>query len=96
MSFEPNGVSRADYDRLERELREARDIIAHRDAGIYDLHTKYLDALARAEAAEKDAARYRWMRNNPDWDSPIVKLGYDEYTVAQGNELDAAIDEAMK
>lgn len=42
----------------------------------------------------KDAERYRWLREN-DWDSPIVKLGYDEYHTLKGDALDEAIDAAI-
>lgn len=49
-----------------------------------------------SEADQRDAARYRWLRSAGEWDSPIVKLGYDDYEVAQGEELDAAIDAAMQ
>ena len=56
---------------------------------------------ARAVLAElagelRDAERYRWMRTAKEWDSPIVVLGYSDYEVAQGKELDKAIDEARR
>lgn len=51
--------------------------------------------LDRPTGVLKDAERYRWMRAN-DWDSPIVKLDYDDYHTLKGEALDAAIDEAMK
>lgn len=41
-----------------------------------------------------DAERYRWLRTSEYWDWPIVVLGYSDYKVAQGEELDKAIDEA--
>jgi hypothetical protein len=53
------------------------------------------DCRRERAALKKDAERYRWMREN-DWDSPIVKLGYDDYDTLKGAELDAAVDEAMK
>jgi hypothetical protein len=43
----------------------------------------------------KDAERYQWLRSHDDWDRPIVKLYDGDYDVANGEELDAAIDAAM-
>lgn len=45
-------------------------------------------ALARAEAAEKDAARYRWLRDLPEG-SPHEQIGN-----FPGDTWDAAIDAA--
>lgn len=42
----------------------------------------------------KDAARYRWMRAH-EWNHPVVKLGYDDWVNAQGEELDTAVDKQM-
>lgn len=42
---------------------------------------------------KRDAERYRWMREN-DWDSPIIRLDYDDYENAKGEKLDTAVDAA--
>lgn len=52
------------------------------------------DTLAEIAEIERLALRYCWLRAN-DWDSPIIKLGYDEYQNAKGAELDAAVDAAL-
>ena len=57
---------------------------------------------AKAEAAERDAERYRWLRTNPDWETyrlgtPIVFVTCNEEALpAQEGELDIAVDAAMK
>lgn len=67
------------------------------------------DLIARLRAAEKDAARYRWLRN-PAQDVAMVldKVtghvpvdsfgagGYATYEYRAGEELDQAIDTAME
>jgi len=54
--------------------------------------------LARFDAAEKDAARYRWLRHG-DNDEDIIAYADDADPFSwlpRNKELDAAIDEAMK
>ena len=65
-------------------------------------------ALARAEAAERDAARYRWLRNESlhrlirgpicidadTWGEPVMACG--KHITLDGATLDAAIDAAME
>ena len=68
-----------------------------------------LELLDRLDKAEKDAERYRWLRDKADYLRPPegspqvlitdefgepISLGRDAYP--QGNELDAAIDAAME
>ena len=49
--------------------------------------------LDRLEAAEKDAARYRWLRDGNDHkDNPAMQIAINSY----GCEWDEAIDAAMK
>lgn len=50
--------------------------------------------LGRLEAAEKDAARYRWIRDS-DWNQLTHPDVWTQVTNEYG-ELDAAIDAAMK
>lgn len=67
------------------------------------LARQVLQLIERLEAAEKDATRYRWLRN-PDQDvgnvidkrigTPHDITGVWEYRA--GDELDNAIDAAMK
>ena len=50
------------------------------------------------EAAEKDAARYRWLRSraNDWWDARIVRLyAGPDFDRLSGRDLDAAIDDAI-
>lgn len=57
---------------------------------------------ARCEAAEKDAVRYRWLREPRDEQQPIVTIArqnswgnwHDEPLWEE--ELDIAVDDAMK
>lgn len=51
-------------------------------------------ALVRIAALEKDAARYRWLRDSDHW--PAAFASHDAPEPMQGPELDAAIDAAMK
>lgn len=60
--------------------------------------TAVLELITRLEAAEKDAARYRWLRNDPPATLAVRKFPgetprgmYLDY-----ENLDEAIDEAMK
>lgn len=61
-------------------------------------------AIARAEAAEKDAARYRWLRKNVDWKprpddaQGVVYLVATMVSATYGDcdeQTDAAIDAAI-
>jgi len=57
-----------------------------------------LELLARLDAAEKDAARYRWLRHG-DNDEDIIAYADDADKFSwlpRNKELDAAIDAAMK
>lgn len=60
------------------------------------------ELITRLRQAEKDAARYRWLRDDAsglEMRAPLV-FNADEYgtssTVIDGEHLDVAIDEAMK
>jgi hypothetical protein len=48
------------------------------------------DARDKQAALEQDAVRYRWLRNNPDWETEMFLSGLTPV------EFDAAIDAAMK
>lgn len=63
---------------------------------------KALDGYAeRAEALERDAERYRWLRHG-DNDEPLLEFslearcGTDDVWLLRNEELDAAIDSALK
>lgn len=51
-----------------------------------------LDLMNRLASSEKDAARYRWLRESTHFDSMQHKL----YCLHYGERLDIAIDEAMQ
>lgn len=70
-----------------------------------------LDIIARLRQAEKDAARYRWLRDDAVFthdDAPLVLFtdhngdqmvfNFDgsSYSVLDGDVLDTAVDEAMQ
>ena len=58
---------------------------------------RILALISRLRAAERDAARYRWLRERGDacqWMN-IIRIDLDEF-VCQENALDLAIDTAMK
>lgn len=87
------GCARADDQMLCREVGVAME----RDA-----------LLARVAAAERDAGRYRWLRNESlhrlirgpicidadTWGEPVMACG--KHITLDGAELDAAIDAAQK
>lgn len=53
--------------------------------------------LDRLEAAEKDAARYRWLRDGNDHkNSPATQIAMHSYGLEWDAAIDAAIDAAMK
>lgn len=67
-----------------------------------------LDMLTRLRQAEKDAARYQWLRDESnlrgvegplvfltDADGEFIKNDYSCVICAEGDNLDSAIDEAM-
>lgn len=59
-------------------------------------HATIADMAKRLDAAERDAARYRWMREH-DWDYPIVTVRQTgDHSSLGVEELDAAIDAAMQ
>ena len=51
-----------------------------------------VELIARLRQAEKDAARYRWLRESTHFDSMQHKL----YCLHYGERLDRAIDEAIQ
>lgn len=73
-----------------RELAEKIDI----------LRTRLAESEARAVAAEANDRRYRWLRdpaNNESVSNLIAIYDYgDEALLMDGDDLDAAIDAAMK
>ena len=87
------GCARADDQMLCREV----GVAIERDA-----------LLARVEAAERDAGRYRWLRNESlhwlirapicidadTWGEPVMACG--KHITLDGATLDAAIDAAME
>ena len=67
-------------------------------AQIEQLQRELSAALARVEALEKDAARYRWLRDAPSHSAPtgsLVELWLFSRPTATAQAFDAAIDTAI-
>lgn len=95
-------------EQLERELRLAKVQIGNLDKlntdkaiGLGEKYREIADLRAKLEAAERDAARYRWLRSeaiNFGYDtkkeSPWVVFGSNASNCAPicGNQLDAELD----
>lgn len=54
--------------------------------------TEMIELITRLRQAEKDAERYRWLRESTHFDSMQHQL----YCLHYGERLDIAIDEAMQ
>lgn len=82
-------------DMLARiDAERKRDDDQHCDASYYA--SRYAEEKERADAAEQDAARYRWLRDVRN-DTSICLLQTALYTeVHSGDKLDSIIDAAMK
>ena len=59
-------------------------------ARIAELEAALADAIKRAEAAEKDAERYRWLKIN------ARRIDFAGLCVSDGAQLDARIDAAIR
>ena len=94
-----------DLDVIETEIDNA---IRH-DGGVALMQCSYVkELITRLRQAEKDAARYRWLRDeaaDADQTSPLVFMADecadivtdgDYQGIMFGKLLDAAIDEAMQ
>lgn len=81
----------AEIVRMNSELNELRCVVRY-------IRVDEVEALiSRLRAAERDAERYRWLRERGDacqWMN-IIRIDLDEF-VCQDNALDTAIDTAMK
>ena len=74
-------------EELERQLEEARKKIdAQKD--------EWLSWEAKRKVLEKDADRYRWLRDLDHWPAPFASSQSPE--PVRGADLDSAIDAAMK
>lgn len=100
---EANGkyVAAAHPDRIERilaALAEAEQQLAKAIADAAEIGCAYLEAEQRAEAAEADARRYRWLRQGGN-DEAVMQYsmpGWEDHVwLPSGDELDAAIDAAI-
>lgn len=72
----------------EREFESAAHTIAAWTELCGKLERELAAAVKRAEAAEADAKRYRWLRDNPTW------IGFDSDYAA--HLIDVSVDEAMR
>jgi hypothetical protein len=84
---------------LERELVEAKEELNDRRKFAYAVE-QALDGLKGdyveiIKELRKDAERYRWLREHICWSSDYISKTY-YFTANVNEELDAAIDEAIK
>ena len=75
--------------RADARIAELEQSVTVRDTEIARLETDL-------EVARRDAARYRWLRDESgnDHHTPWCAVGYSDPTWLTGEHLDAAIDEA--
>lgn len=73
-------------------LNEGKQMTYERD-GKHLKARVYVD-ITTYEALRRDAERYRWLRDGSNW--PAVFASSDAPEPLRGDELDAAIDAAMK
>ena len=102
-----NGARPIDGSKYRAALRAAvEQLCAENETGTNALMEALLKETNRAERAErecaelrKDAERYRWLRDNNEFNAPSVivnvNIGHD-WIAAYGEELDAAIDAARE
>ncbi|WP_060274647.1 hypothetical protein [Burkholderia ubonensis] len=85
-------------DRLEAAERE-RDELMHDNAQLQSAASAEATLAdewrSKAEAAEKDAARYRFLRNEADWQQGLYVGPEMIYQLAKGDALDAVCDSAF-
>ena len=70
--------------------RDERTLYARQRDRIAELEVALVRERERREAAEKDAARYRWLKIN------ARRIDFAGLCVSDGAQLDARIDAAMK
>ena len=63
-------------------------------ARIAELEAALADAIKRAEAAEKDAERYRWIRDQCTWGDIYIAIGRDGL-MTPGHIICGAADRAI-
>ena len=94
---------------LDEEQSRIEDMLARRERMALGVTcTEMIELITRLRQAEKDAARYRWLRDeaaDADQTSPLVFMADecadivtdgDYQGIMFGKLLDAAIDEAMQ
>lgn len=88
-----NSALMREYDALAARLVKAQEESDRRTREVEACYTVQRDLKARLAGAERDAARYRWLRDEqPDdrfcrWTEGLIDIGNDDF--------DAAIDAAM-
>lgn len=82
----------AEQYKAELAKRDAR--IEELEDALHDQHQKLQAAVLRVAELEKDAARYRYLRNS-DTDIVVVVPETDDASCPVGQDLDAAIDAAI-
>jgi hypothetical protein len=85
---------------LDSHLNHTGQVLGHKPKlqdGEYDWSELIASLQARLEAAERDAARYRWLRNEAISKCTVAPAIYDADDFALwGDECDAAIDSATQ
>ncbi len=79
--------------RLDAAVEAARPFTEK--AMIEESPEAFRERIAKGKDDETDARRYRWLRENDDWDA-IIRLDYDDYEHLMLDELDQAIDAAVE
>ncbi len=89
-----NTQERTPSDLLQHIQFEGCDVCVIAPEDYDHLQAELAAVKARNEGLEKDAARYRWLRNDCDYmDEQLIRNG-DE--IKCGEALDAAIDAALR
>ena len=77
----------SDAEEMTRKLATERERADYARRNTRIIEAARVEEMRKRDAAEQDARRYRWLRNNPAW------VGYDsDY---RPDQIDMAIDHAM-
>lgn len=79
-----------DFDKIDAKCKAYLNSVGRSCSTILDVN-EIKELVAYARQAEKDAARYRWLR-----DTGCFEGGNDDFFHATPAQTDAAIDEAMQ
>lgn len=102
LSQNPMELALKRYEELERELAALRAELERVTTELREVYVRLeacqnalSDSDQRAAAVEADAKRYRWLRQQYE-DKPYAVFAWDDDCAISNEELDAAIDAALK